>query len=54
MDGRKLPPHEGSQFKVFRQPEGNSYLKEFNFRKRIIVPLAFLDIEVVCEEILGN
>lgn len=45
---------QGGQLKVFRQPEGNRYLSEFNFSQGVIVPMAFPDVEIESERILGN
>jgi Uma2 family endonuclease len=44
---------QGSQIKVFRQPEGNRYLKEFNFSQGEIVPMAFPDVAIESERILS-
>lgn len=44
---------QGSQIKVFRQPEENRYLKEFNFSQGEIVPTAFPDVAIESERILS-
>ena len=45
---------QGSQVKVFREPQGDSYLQEFNCSRGVIVPEAFPDLRVVTERILSN
>jgi Uma2 family endonuclease len=45
---------QGRQLKVFRQPEGNHYLSEFNLSKGVIIPMAFPNLEIESERIFGN